>query len=164
MEAAINWTTVSAVVQAISAVFIAVLTFFLARFTLNYVKEMRTANRLQEQANAISSGMLAQSAQTAAPFLVAAPGGGTGSIGGAATHKVIVQNRGGGLAHDIAVETTWGAGHIDSLAAGDSAEVSVKKETGYGHKDRPEVTRFQFRDAQNAQWLQEPSQIPVQGV
>jgi len=161
MESSSFWTDVSSAVQAISAAAIAVLTYVLVRFTRRTVDEMRTGNRLQEQANAISTGFLTQTQQAGAPFLVGVPGGGEGTIGGAATHRVVVQNRGGGLANDVDVETTWGHGQIGTLGAGDTANVSVRKDTGYSHGDNPEVRLFRFRDAQGTQWIQQPSQPPV---
>jgi hypothetical protein len=79
----------------VAAVAIALLTYFLVRFTRGYVQEMKTANRLQDQANAISSGFLARAAKQDAPFLIAASTGGSGSTGGKANFGMVVENRGG---------------------------------------------------------------------
>lgn len=101
----VDWTMWSAIVQAASAVAIMVLTVFLVTFTLGYVDEMRRSNALQEQANAISSAMVARAIQQDAPLLLATPGGGHGTRGGAAEEWLLVQNRGGGPAIDIEIQT-----------------------------------------------------------
>lgn len=155
------WLVLSTVIQALAAVAIALLTFFLVRFTRGYVQEMKTANRLQEQANAISSGLLARAAREDAPFLIAASAGGSGTTGGQATFRMLVENRGGGLAHDIDVDTTWGKAHIASLGAGDKAEISVQTDN-WGQNDQPEVRAFRFKDATDTEWVQSPNQMPVQ--
>ena len=155
------WLVLSAVVQALAAGVIAWLTFRLVGFTGRYVQEMATANSLQEQANAISSGLLARAAREDAPFLIGASAGGSGAIGGQATFRMLVENRGGGLAHDIDVDTTWGKAHIASLGAGDKAEISVQTDN-WGQNDQPEVRAFQFKDATETEWVQSPNQMPVQ--
>jgi hypothetical protein len=162
MRAFIDWQITSAVVQAASAVGVAVMTFFLVRFTGRYVAEMKTANRLQEQANTIAGGWLARSAREDAPFLVSAPAGGSGQRGGPAKSRMIVQNRGGGLAHDITVQTTWGDAPIHSLGTGDKADITFRLDSGWDTSTHPEVRRFLFKDAQGKGWVQEPNQIPVE--
>lgn len=161
MTSSIDWTVVSAVVQAASALLIVGLTFFLVRFTRNYVREMARSNELQDQANTISSGLLARATRETAPFLVAVTGGGGGSQGGGADYRMTVQNRGGGLAHDIKVETTWGEAPIDSLGAGDKADITVHTDRWNAH-ERPQAIRFRFKDAQGKEWIQGPNQIPVE--
>jgi hypothetical protein len=155
------WLILSAVIQALAAVAIALLTFFLVRFTGRYVQEMRTANELQDRANAISSGLLARAAKQDAPFLIAASTGGSGSTGGKATFGMVVENRGGGLAHDIEIDTTWGKAQIPSLAAGDKAQISLQTDN-WGQNDQPQVTAFRFKDATDTEWVQSPNQMPVQ--
>ena len=162
MVASVDWVMWSAIVQAGSAAAIVVLTVFLVRFTGGYVDEMRRSNELQEQANAISSAMVSRAARQDAPFLVSSPGGGHGQRGGAGESRVTVENRGGGLANDIRIETTWGDASLDSLAAGDQGQVSMRTETGYEPKNRPQVIRFRFKDAAGHEWEQEPSRLPRQ--
>src|SRR2546427_488683 len=92
---------------------------------------MGRSNDLQEQANAISSALLTRAAREDAPFLVSTSGGGSGQQGGAGDMSVKVENRGGGFAHDIAVETTWGTGRLDSLGQGDSGNLNFHVDSGY---------------------------------
>jgi hypothetical protein len=152
----------SAIVQAGSAAVIVVLTIFLVRFTGGYVDEMRRSNELQEQANAISSALVGRAARQDAPFLVATPAGGEGTTGGAGVSRLRVQNRGGGLAHQITLETTWGDGHLESLADGETQDVPFHKETGYGAGEPLRSIRFRFRDAAGAEWVQESGKLPTQ--
>jgi len=158
----IHWLSVSAVVQAASAAAVAFMTFYLVRFTGRYVNEMRKANKLQEQANAISSGLLARAAREGAPFLVAAESGSSGQRGGGAKVTMTVQNRGGGLAHEITVETTWGDASLPSLGTGDNAELTFQIDTGWDPHMPPHILRFRFKDAQGTAWVQQPNQIPVE--
>lgn len=161
MVAEIDWVMWSAIVQAGSAAVIVVLTVFLVRFTHGYVDEMRRSNELQAQANAISGTMVSRGARQDAPFLVASPGGGHGQRGGSGESRITVQNRGGGLANDIRVETNWGDARIDSLGAGDQGQVTQRTETGYDPKNRPQVVRFRFKDAAGDEWEQQPSRLPM---
>jgi hypothetical protein len=162
--AAADWVVISAIVQAASAVVVVLLTFFLVRFTGRYVGEMSRANQLQEQANAISSGLLSRAAMEDAPFLVATGGGGGGQKGGAGDMSLTVQNRGGSLAHDITVETTWGDGPLDSLGQGDQAMLTFHVDDGYDPSDPPNVIRFRFKDPAGVEWVQAPSRLPVQAA
>jgi hypothetical protein len=162
MTVAMDSQAVSAIVQAASAVAVAVMTFYLVRFTGRYVAEMKTSNQLQEQANMISSQLLGRAAREDAPFLIAVPGGGSGQTGGAGDTGMTVQNRGGGLAHDITVESSWGSYHLDSLAAGERANVMFHTDTGYlADREPPKLIRFRFSDAQGNHWFQEPNMLPV---
>ena len=156
------WLVVAAVAQAVSAVAIAIMTYFLVRFNRGYVDEMARANSLQEQANAISSGLLSRAASQDAPFLVSASSGGHGSTGGLAEMGMKVQNRGGGLAHDITVETTWGPAHFDSLGEGDALDTPYLQKSNWDGLEQPQVIRFRFRDAAGTRWVQAPNQIPVE--
>jgi hypothetical protein len=156
------WLVVSASVQAAAALAIVWLTSRLVKFTSEYVKEMATANRLQEQGNAISSGLLARSAKEDAPFLISASSGGSGTTGGNATFGMVVENRGGGLAHDIEVDTTWGQGHVPTaLGTGDKAQLSFQTDH-WVDSDYPQVRAFRFKDVNNTPWVQSPNQAPVQ--
>lgn len=157
MMGAIDWVVVSAIVQATSAVAVVGLTYFLVRFTGRYVAAMQQANSLQEQANTISAALVARAAAQAAPFLVAALGGGS-SMGGSGDWEIIVQNRGGGLAHDITVETTRGDITLDSLGEGDEKRATLHVDSDWD--SRPEMVRFWFVDAVGTKWGQKPSQLP----
>jgi hypothetical protein len=122
---------------------------------------MRRSNALQEQANAISSAMVARAGRQDAPFLVATPGAGGGTRGGSGEQSLIVQNRGGGLARDIEIETAWGPARLESLGTGDEGRVNLILETGYDPPNtRPDVIRFTFRDATGTAWEQLPNQLP----
>jgi hypothetical protein len=155
------WVVLTAVIQAAAAVVIVGLTWGLVSATRQYVQEMKTANELQAQANAISSGLLARAAKQDAPFLIAASTGGSGSVGGKAIFGMVVENRGVGLAHDIDIDTTWGKARIPSLAAGDKAQISLP--TGrWDQDDQPQVRAFRFKDATDTAWVQSPNQMPVQ--
>jgi hypothetical protein len=78
----------SAVGQAASAVAIAGADLLPRALDREVHQEKAGSTELQGQANAISSGLLARSTREAAAFLGSAPGGGSGSKGGAATHGV----------------------------------------------------------------------------
>jgi hypothetical protein len=70
----VNWIVVSAIVQGISATLIALLTFFLVKFTSGYVAEMKTLNELQGQANAVSQQLLSLEMEAIMPSSVASRG------------------------------------------------------------------------------------------
>jgi hypothetical protein len=155
------WLVVSAILQAISAIAIAVMTVFLVRFTGRYVNEMRHANELQAAANAMSSALLARNIAVDAPFLIATPTGATGTQGGHAVGRIQVQNRGGGLAHDMLVETTWGDVNFAALAPGDDAQQGGVSFAGpWDAQTNPEIELFRFKDANGVEWLQRPNQMP----
>jgi hypothetical protein len=122
---------------------------------------MRRANQLQEQANAISSGLMARATQQDAPFLVAVPSGGGGSLGGAGDYGLTIQNQGGGLAHDITVESNWGNAQLPSLGQGERAELTFHVSEGYDPSHAIEVSRFRFVDPAGTEWIQAPSQLPI---
>jgi hypothetical protein len=155
-----GWLIVSAVVQGLAAGAIAVLTVFLVRFTGRYVKEMARANELQSQANAISSALLSRQTAIQTPFLVATLGGGGGSRGGAGSYGIQVQNRGGSLAHDVVVETSWGPVEVASLAPGDPQVLAGNVTLDPWNEERPEIQKFRFRDPNAVEWVQSPNETP----
>ena len=157
-----DWRVISAVVQALSAVAVVVLTFFLVRFTGRYVGEMAKANELQSAANAISSALLSRQAKQEAPFLISSRGGASGTRGGAAKGHINIQNRGGSLAHDVIVETTWGNAGIESLGPGDPpVPITLHFDGPWDAEANPAVERFAFKDPQGNSWRQRPNELPV---
>src|SRR5262245_13539900 len=86
-----GWLIFAALVQAVAAAAVALLTYFLVKFTNKYVGEMARANRLQEQANAISSALLSRASMSDVPFLVATGGGGSGQKGGAGEMTIVLE-------------------------------------------------------------------------
>lgn len=154
-----GWVTFSAIAQAIAALAIAVMTFFLVRYTGRYVEKMAEANDLQSQANQIASALLARANRSDLPFLVSTSGGGSGSTGGAGEWLLKVQNRGGGLARSIVVETSAGDASIDAIGAGDEATTLLRVSTGYD-STAPTIALFRFDDARGTSWRQRPNELP----
>jgi hypothetical protein len=153
-----DWVVVSAVVQAASAVAIVALTIIIVRFTGKHLGEVQRANALQEQANAISAALVARATKQDTPFLVATGGGGSGRRGGPGDWRLVVQNRGGSLAHDISIETTRGTLNLDSLGQGDEKMLTLHVDADWD--TRPEPVSFRFKDPTGVEWVQKPSQLP----
>lgn len=136
-------------------------TYFLVRFTRDYVREMSRANELQSQANAISSTLASRQMAMQAPFLLAANAGGSGSVGGVFNANIRVENRGRSLAHDIIVKTSWGEADLDSLPPG-TGPVGLQVATDpWDGRSQPAIEEFRFKDPDGTDWVQKPSEVPV---
>ena|SRR5919109_418703 len=104
MDAAL---VLAAVVQAGAA--IAILTARLAKFTRDYVAEMRRLNELQAEVNRITAASLAMAQGEAMPRLVAQQHGRRANDTRVEA-PLDVFNLGGGPAEGVVVETSWGGG------------------------------------------------------
>jgi hypothetical protein len=160
--ATVNWNLVLAGAQAVAALAIAALTFYLVRFTRDYVREMKQANQLQAQANSLIQLNMAREMAARIPFLVAAAGGRKVSdkevVG-----ELTVRNAGNVQAHDITVETTWGPVTVaEPLPPGQGKQVDVRIPPDRWQRGTdPQVVGFKFRNIGDQWFEQEVGQLPV---
>lgn len=153
---------VSATAQAAAAIAVAIFTWRLVRFTRDYVEQMRLANELQSVANAQQHAYLQGEEATAAPNIVAAPGG--GSFGGdRADVKWGVRNVGGSVASSILLRTPIGEVQLSApLGAGESdlARLSAPRDSLPERDAVPDVVEIEFTDSRGTRWRQRPGEPP----